>query len=104
MTHRYDDILAVLKDHTHFSSDRTRSTNPIVKQLEEYRLSSGPIGRAPTMLGIDPPAHTRMRNLVNKAFTPRVVERVRPHIQEIADEDWGFAGQLTDDWRKAQRE
>jgi cytochrome P450 len=27
-----------------------------------------------------------MRNLANKAFTPRVVERSRPHIQEIADE------------------
>jgi cytochrome P450 len=37
------------------------------------------------MLSLDPPAHTRMRNLVNKAFTPRVVERVRPHIQDIAD-------------------
>lgn len=23
-------------------------------------------------------------------------------IQEIAEEDWGFAGQLTDDWKKAQ--
>jgi cytochrome P450 len=38
------------------------------------------------MLSIDPPAHTRMRSLANKAFTPRVVERSRPHIQEIADE------------------
>lgn len=25
-------------------------------------------------------------------------------IQEIADEDWGYAGQLTDDWRKAQQQ
>ena len=24
-------------------------------------------------------------------------------IQEIAEEDWGFAGQLTDDWRRSQR-
>jgi 4-oxalocrotonate tautomerase len=24
-------------------------------------------------------------------------------IQEIADEDWGFAGMLTDDWRKQNR-
>jgi 4-oxalocrotonate tautomerase len=24
-------------------------------------------------------------------------------IQEIAEEDWGFAGQLTDDWRRGQR-
>lgn len=23
-------------------------------------------------------------------------------IQEIAEEDWGFAGMLTDDWKKAQ--
>jgi 4-oxalocrotonate tautomerase len=23
-------------------------------------------------------------------------------IQEIADQDWGYAGMLTDDWRKAQ--
>jgi 4-oxalocrotonate tautomerase len=24
-------------------------------------------------------------------------------IQEIAEEDWGFAGMLTDDWRKQQK-
>jgi len=35
------------------------------------------------MLSLDPPAHTRLRNLVNKAFTPRVVERIRPRIQEV---------------------
>ncbi|HLF75880.1 MAG TPA: cytochrome P450 [Dehalococcoidia bacterium] len=83
---RYDDVLAVLRDHGRFSSERTRATNRFVKALEEYRNASGPIGRTPTMLSIDPPAHTRMRNLVNQAFTPRVVERIRPHIGEIADE------------------
>ena len=83
---RYDDNLSVLRDHARFSSDRTRATNPFVKQLEQYRQASGPAGRTPTMLSVDPPAHTRMRNLVNKAFTPRTVERVRPHIQEIANE------------------
>lgn len=24
-------------------------------------------------------------------------------IQEIAEENWGFAGQLTDDWKKQQK-
>jgi cytochrome P450 len=82
---RYDDVLAVLKDHPHYSSERTKAKNPLVQALESYRLSSGPLGTTPTMLSIDPPAHTRMRSLVNKAFTPRVVERIRPHIGEIAE-------------------
>jgi cytochrome P450 len=82
---RYDDIYDVLKDHRRFSSERTRATNPLVQQLEGYRLSSGPLGTTPTILSIDPPDHTRMRSLVSKAFTPRQVERVRPHMQEIAD-------------------
>ena len=83
---RYDDIFEALKDHRRYSSERTRSINPLVQQMENYRMSSGPMGTTPTMLSIDPPDHTRMRSLVSKAFTPRQVERVRPHMQEIADE------------------
>jgi cytochrome P450 len=33
---------------------------------------------------VDPPDHTRLRGLINKAFTPRVAERLRPAIVEIA--------------------
>ncbi len=36
------------------------------------------------MLFRDPPDHTRLRGLVNQAFTPRTIERLRPHIAEIA--------------------
>lgn len=38
------------------------------------------------MLGADPPEHTRLRNLVSKAFTPRMIEQLRPRIQQITDE------------------
>lgn len=39
-----------------------------------------------TMLQMDPPDHTRLRRLVVKAFTPRVVARMAPLIAQIADE------------------
>jgi cytochrome P450 len=37
------------------------------------------------MLSRDPPDHTRLRRLVSKAFTPRMVELLRPRVQAIAD-------------------
>lgn len=38
------------------------------------------------MLNSDPPTHTRLRRLVNKAFTARTVARLRPRIERIADD------------------
>src|SRR5579872_995404 len=35
---------------------------------------------------MDPPDHTRLRALVNKAFTPRIVEDLGPAIEEIIDQ------------------
>jgi cytochrome P450 len=38
------------------------------------------------MLNSDPPRHTRLRSLVSKAFTAHRVERLRPRIEQVADE------------------
>jgi cytochrome P450 len=38
------------------------------------------------MLNTDPPAHTRLRSLVEQAFTGQTVARLRPRIQQIADD------------------
>jgi cytochrome P450 len=38
------------------------------------------------MLNSDPPAHTRLRRLVNQALTARTVSRLRPRIEHVADE------------------
>ncbi|GIH98260.1 cytochrome P450 [Planobispora takensis] len=38
------------------------------------------------MLDVEPPVHTRLRRLVSKAFTPRMVEALRPKIAKIAGE------------------
>jgi cytochrome P450 len=44
--------------------------------------------RAPVamMIAKDPPDHSRLRKLVSKAFTPKMVEQLAPRIQEIVDE------------------
>src|ERR1700689_2636907 len=76
---RYADVLEVLLN---FSADRT----PTPAQLDEMGLSSlNPIARVMVkqMLFMDAPAHTRLRGLSSKAFTPARVEQLRGHIQDI---------------------
>lgn len=78
---RYPDVLEVLLN---FSADRT----PTPAQLDEMGLSSlSPIARVMVkqMLFLDAPAHTRLRGLSSKAFTPARVEELRGHIQDIVN-------------------
>ncbi len=51
-----------------------------------------------TMLTRDPPDHTRLRSLVQRAFTSRTADRLRPHIEQIANDllDHMSTGRETD--------
>jgi len=82
---RYDDIVAVLTD-SRFSADRRQAQNRFAQQAQKIQEEFGAFGRTQTMLSSDPPLHTRLRKLVSKAFTPRMVEGLLPRIQEIVDE------------------
>jgi len=75
---RYDDAVMILRD--------PRFGREGMAKLMEARLGlTQDTSRARDMLFQDPPDHTRLRALVSRAFTPRVVEVMRPHIQEIVD-------------------
>ena len=82
---RYDDVVAVLTD-SRFSADRRQARNRFAEEIARREEEFGPFGRTRTMLTSDPPEHTRLRRLVSKAFTPRMVEGLRPRIQAIVDE------------------
>ncbi|HVM95613.1 MAG TPA: cytochrome P450 [Candidatus Acidoferrales bacterium] len=65
--------------------DRRLSADRFHLGPPEMQSSALMRGLASMMLLRDPPDHTRLRTLVSKAFTPRVVEELRPRIREITD-------------------
>jgi len=81
----YDDVVAVLGD-TRFTVDRASAD--VFQRLNPFQGLSPEFVEAinSALLMLDPPAHTRLRRLVNKAFTPRVVEGLRGRIQGLVDE------------------
>jgi len=74
---RYEDVVGSLRD--------PRLAKEAIATFVAERLGITPVGIGLSMLDRDPPDHTRLRGLVSKAFTPRVVEVLRPHIQQIVD-------------------
>jgi cytochrome P450 len=73
---RYEDVVAVLRDG--------RFAKEAIAEFVAKRLGvDARVGIGISMLDRDPPDHTRLRGLVSKAFTPRVVEGLRPRIQQI---------------------
>ena len=74
---RHADVVAVSRDHATFSSfeggTMTQDMDPMGLTVVRMML-----------LNMDPPAHTKLRNLVNRGFTPRQVARLEPRIRELS--------------------
>ncbi|WP_437316625.1 cytochrome P450 [Sorangium sp. So ce385] len=74
---RYDDIVSALKDTQVFSSAGMRlATEP------PYLKRPNPLSDSPILA--DPPRHTQLRNLINRAFTASTVSSVEPHMRSTA--------------------
>jgi len=91
---KYDDVVAVNRNAKTFSSDQKRGGVVGLEELTPEDREGNPFADADNapalMLTLDPPAHTRYRKLVNKGFTPRMINRLEPQIrattQRIIDE------------------
>ena len=85
---RYDDMVTTFKDTAHFSNEGRLAkavaylppeTRAEFKTFEDHY-------RQRSLIHSDPPDNTRLRSLVTKAFNARVVEGMRPRMQEIVNE------------------
>ncbi|MFI6845517.1 cytochrome P450 [Kitasatospora sp. NBC_00085] len=84
---RYEDVSALLRDrrlgrtYTHrFTHEEFGRPAPDPAHEPFHTLNDN------GLLDLEAPDHTRIRRLVSKAFTPRMVEGLRPTVQRLADE------------------
>jgi cytochrome P450 len=81
---RYADVLAGLHD-PRLSSQRSHTlTAALPSEVQsEFAVFNRIFSR--WMLFLDPPEHSRIRKLLNKEFTPNMIQRMRPRIQQVVD-------------------
>ncbi len=84
---RYDDVYRVLRDPSLSVEERHMSpvavaVDPDIAEMLATRREGG----THNMLNLDPPDHHRLRRLVSKVFTPRMIEALRPRVQHLVDE------------------
>jgi cytochrome P450 len=85
--------IATSYEHVHFILHDLRfgkrlnewSGNPLLKKIG-MKFFPSLEGYTNNMLNENPPEHTRLRSLVNKAFTPKMVAEMRPEIEKIAND------------------
>ncbi|CAN5240513.1 cytochrome P450 [soil metagenome] len=82
---RFDHCQSVLR-HPHVGKDFASMQRRWGIDEGELAAQQAFSSERPSMLFSDPPDHNRLRGLVSKAFTPRTVEALRPHIVRLADE------------------
>ena len=71
---RFDDVLAASLDSETYSS----AHGTVLEMMSESSAGSSAM-----MIWMDPPDHTRLRQLVNRAFTPRAIERLEEKVHRI---------------------
>jgi cytochrome P450 len=85
---RYEDVLITFME-VDFYSNEGRLAGAMAHLPAESRQKLGAFEahfRGKGLLHSDPPDHTRLRKLIQKVFSPRAIETMRPRIQEIVDD------------------
>jgi cytochrome P450 len=85
---RYDDVVVTFRDTDTFGSEgrMTRAMDHLAPESREKLAAFRQHYTSKGLIHSDPPDHTRIRRLVLKAFTPPVINAMRPQIQGIVDD------------------
>ena len=85
---RYEDVKTILRERHVYSDDQPKLIQEKNKYLQNRGKSLQALAGASNkfLFYMNPPDHTRLRRLVSKAFSPVVIEGMRPQIQTIVDE------------------
>jgi cytochrome P450 len=84
---RYHDIVATFKDVATYSNEgRLARAAAYLPEPRSELAAFDAHYKTKGLLHSDPPDHTRMRRVVSRAFSPRVIDRMRPRIQQIVDQ------------------
>src|SRR5215217_7228021 len=81
---RYADVLAGLHD-SRLSSKRSHTLTAALPSEVQGEFTTFNQIFSRFMLFLDPPEHSRLRKLLNKEFTPNMIQRMRPRIQQVVD-------------------
>jgi cytochrome P450 len=81
---RYEDVAEVLKDER-FAKDPHGAQDP-EQRAENPWVPAALRPLEQNLLDLDNPDHRRLRTLVSKAFTPRLIERLRSRVEAICQE------------------
>lgn len=82
---RYADVLAGLHD-SRLSSQRSHTLTAALPAEAQAEFATFNEIFSKWMLFLDPPEHSRVRKLLNKEFTPHMIQRLRPRIQQVVNE------------------
>jgi cytochrome P450 len=89
MVTRYDDVAAVLHDPLTFSSAEGMGalmTGRVGRNRVDARAFFGlDIREMRVLIATDPPDHTRLRRLLSRAFTPRAITDLEPHLRDVCE-------------------
>jgi len=85
---RYEDVKRVVMDPASFSNDLVREKE---FQGERYRIHADVLAQKgwplmQTLQRTDPPVHGRYRRLLDRIFTPRQVQELKPRIESIVND------------------